>query len=316
MLKMMLRNWLSILIILLSTSFGAVAQFKTIVLDAGHGYGRNGDGGPDGAPGAYSFEDDVCFDVCALLKTAIEEKFPDVKVVLTRPTRNYVSLTRRAEIANENNGDLFISIHCNSVDPITVKEQTGTKMVTKYRYKKVSRKKVKEAYEVEVPIYTYRKEPRNVTGAQTYIWLSRKTSDKVNAVRDTKLDTDTLEKTDTQIQAAVNVKKYFKRSVMLSKLIQDEFDAIGKKFGSTDAIYQRADGIYVLEQTAMPSVLVETGFISTPSEEDFLNSKDGQNQIVDVLIKAITTYKEKTQTTAEPQANKDVNNTTGAGTNK
>src|ERR1700733_13203453 len=89
---------------------------KTIIVDAGHGLMANG--GHNGAKGTYSYEDDICLTIARELVSQLGEAFPEMKIVETRTDENIVPLHRRAEIANENHGDLFISIHCNAMPPI------------------------------------------------------------------------------------------------------------------------------------------------------------------------------------------------------
>jgi N-acetylmuramoyl-L-alanine amidase len=122
---------------------------KTIVVDAGHGLMP--DGGHNGAKGSYSYEDDICLSISRELVAQLQEALPDVKIVETRTDENIVALHRRAEIANENHGDLFISIHCNAMPPIRHSERIGTKMVTTYVGKGKKRRKVTK----RVPEYHY-----------------------------------------------------------------------------------------------------------------------------------------------------------------
>ncbi|MBS1610002.1 MAG: N-acetylmuramoyl-L-alanine amidase, partial [Bacteroidetes bacterium] len=89
---------------------GKQKVLKTIIIDAGHGIMANG--GYNGAKGSYSHEDDICLAIAKELVAQLREALPEVKIVETRPDENIVDLHRRAEIANENKGDLFISIHC------------------------------------------------------------------------------------------------------------------------------------------------------------------------------------------------------------
>ena len=112
---------------------------KTIIVDAGHGIMSNG--GYNGAKGSYSVEDVIALAVAKELVRQLHEAFPDVRIVETRPTEYITPLHRRAEIANENRGDLFISIHCNAMPPIRHSERIGTKTVTSYVGKGKKRRK-------------------------------------------------------------------------------------------------------------------------------------------------------------------------------
>jgi N-acetylmuramoyl-L-alanine amidase len=99
-------------------------KLKTIIIDPGHG-GEHPDAPghySHGASGAYSYERNVTLAIALKLQTSIEKNMPGVKVVLTRSTDEDVSWERRSQIANENNGDVFVSIHCNSLPDKVVHE--------------------------------------------------------------------------------------------------------------------------------------------------------------------------------------------------
>ena len=85
----------------------------------------------------------------------------------------------------------------------------------------------------------------------------------------------------------IKTKQYFKRSATLAGFVQDEFARVGRVDRD---VRQRPVGIWVLQATAMPSILVETGFISNPEDERYLNSKEGQKEIADCITRAIGTY--------------------------
>jgi N-acetylmuramoyl-L-alanine amidase len=85
----------------------------------------------------------------------------------------------------------------------------------------------------------------------------------------------------------LKTKQYFKRSATLAGFVQDEFAKVGRVDRD---VRQRGVGIWVLQATAMPSILVETGYITNRTEEDYLNSKEGQKEIADCIIRAVKTY--------------------------
>jgi N-acetylmuramoyl-L-alanine amidase len=110
------------------------AKFKvrTIVIDAGHG------GKDPGAHGSYSLEKTVALNIALKLRDAIHENYPDIKVIMTRADNTFIPLNHRSEIANDNNANLFISIHCNSSPEGTASiahKQKGV-MVLVYSYKR------------------------------------------------------------------------------------------------------------------------------------------------------------------------------------
>jgi N-acetylmuramoyl-L-alanine amidase len=266
---------------------------KTIIVDAGHGIMDNG--GHNGAKGSYSYEDDICLAVSKELIAQLKEQMPEIRIVETRPTERIVALHRRAEIANENKGDLFICIHVNAMPPIRHSELTGYKKVTSYVGKGKKRRKVTR----KVPQYHYWTTPNTITkGSETYIWGAHKNEDKEVAMRenapmleeeDFKQNYGDIDPNSPEFIALslLKTKQYFKRSATLAGFIQDELAKIGR---IDRDVRQRGVGIWVLQATAMPSVLVETGYITNPSEEDYLNSKEGQKEIATCITHAVKTY--------------------------
>ncbi len=85
----------------------------------------------------------------------------------------------------------------------------------------------------------------------------------------------------------MKTKQFFKRSAQLSGFVEDEFINAGR---TSRGEQQRQVGIWVLQATAMPSVLVETGYITNKTEEDYLNSKEGQEEIAGCVTRAVKNY--------------------------
>jgi N-acetylmuramoyl-L-alanine amidase len=265
---------------------------KTIIVDAGHGIMPNGN--YNGAKGSYSYEDAIALVVAKELVRQLQEAFPDIKIVETRPTDYITPLHRRAEIANENHGDLFISIHCNAMPPIRHSERIGTKTVTSYVGKGKKRRKVTR----KVPQYRYWTTPNERKGTETYIWGAHKNEDKEVAVRENApmMEEENYKENYGDIDpnspefialALLKTKQFFKRSATLAGFVEDEFEKAGR---TSIGQQQRQIGIWVLQATAMPSVLVETGFITSHEEEDYLNSKDGQQEIAKCVTNAVGNY--------------------------
>ena len=265
---------------------------KTIIVDAGHGIMPNG--GYNGAKGTYSFEDVIALAVSKELVQQLQQAFPDVKIVETRPTEYITPLHRRAEIANENHGDLFISIHCNAMPPIKHSERIGTKTVVSY----VGKGKKKRRVTRKVPQYRYWTTPNPRKGTETYIWGAHKNEDKEVAVRENApmLEEENYKENYGDIDpnspefialALLKTKQFFKRSAALAGYVEDEFEKAGR---TSIGQQQRQIGIWVLQATAMPSVLVETGFLTNREEEDYLNSKDGQQEIAKCVTSAVGNY--------------------------
>lgn len=263
---------------------------RTIVIDPGHSAQT------PGARGKYSTEEEVVLDVALKLGKIIEANMKDVRVVYTRKNRNALAGTLRADlneraiIANREKGDLFISIHCNSAGP--------TRRVT--GYKTVYVKKGKRKVPVKKAIYAT--SPSTAQGTETYVWATGKNNAKTESLKESSvimLDANSedansvLDMTDPETFILLNTLRnaYFDQSLRLSTLIEDEFTNVGRI--SRGARQRDEKGIWVLQATAMPSVLVELGFISNPEEEEYLNSAEGQQEAANCIYKAIKRYKDE-----------------------
>jgi N-acetylmuramoyl-L-alanine amidase len=265
---------------------------KTIIIDAGHGIMANG--GHNGAKGSYSYEDDICLAVAKELVIQLHEALPDVNIIETRPTTDITSLYRRADIANENKGDLFISIHCNAAPAIKHREFAGYKNV-KVMVGKGKKKRAVTKKQAQYNVYTT---PNPASGTETYIWGAHKNEDKEVAVRENApmLQEDNYKEKYGDIDpnspefialSLLKTKQFFKRSASLAGFVEDEFAKAGR---ASRGQHQRQIGIWVLQATAMPSVLVETGYITNKAEEDYLNSKSGQEEIARCVTDAVNVY--------------------------
>lgn len=266
---------------------------RTIVIDAGHGIMSGG--GHNGAKGSYSYEDDICLAVAKKLVAQVKQEFPEIKIIETRPTEDIVDLRERANIANRNRGDLFISIHVNAMPPIQRKKFTGYRTEVYYTGKGKKRKR----HTKKVAQYHYYEVPNtNAKGTQTYIWGAHKAEDKEIAVRENApmLSENNYKEKYGDIDpnspefialSLVKTRQFGNRSAMLSQMVEEQFSKVGRISGGP---MQRQVGIWVLQATAMPSVLVETGFITNPQEEAYLNSENGQTEIAGCITKALHTY--------------------------
>ena len=265
---------------------------RTIIIDAGHGIMPSG--GHNGAKGSYSYEDDICLLIAKELVAQLKESLPEINIVETRPTENIVDLHRRAEIANENKGDLFVSIHCNAAVPIRHSERIGSQVITET----VGRGKKKRKIRKKVPKYRYWTTPNPAKGTETYIWGAHKNEDKEVAVRENAamMEEENYKENYGDVDpnspefialSLLKTKQFFRRSATLAGFVEDEFYKTGR---TSRGQQQRQVGIWVLQATAMPSVLVETGYITNKEEEDYLNSKDGQKEIASGVVNAIKTY--------------------------
>lgn len=261
---------------------------RTIIIDAGHG-GRD-----FGARGTYSYEKDICLAISLKLGELLKKEIPDAKILFTRTTDTYPELHARANFANQNKGDLYVCIHANAAPPEKHSQFTGYKTQVSYIGKGKKKKKVVK----KIPQYKYRTTPNPAKGTETYIWGAQKNDDKEMALRENApmlaeenfkenygdIDPDSPEFTALSL---LKTQQYFKRSTLLAGYVQSELSKIGR---IDRDVRQRSVGIWVLQATAMPSILVETGYITNKSEEDYLNSTKGQKEIAGCISSAVKKY--------------------------
>jgi len=231
-------------------------RVRTIVIDAGHG------GKDPGARGSYSVEKNVALAIAKKLRAAIEDQMPSIKVVMIRDDNTFIPLNHRSEIANDIHANLFISIHCNSSPEGTASmahKQKGV-MVLVYGFHRKGEQL--EALRENSSIY----QEKNYK--ETY---------------------ESYDETDPANQIVLNayMQKYRKQSILFGDLLMQQFRATGDR----EVLGVKEQGVLVLAHSGMPAVLIETGFINNPSEEDYLNSESGQNEIVSSIIKAIAEYR-------------------------
>ncbi len=278
---------------------------RTIIIDAGHGIMKNG--GYNGARGAFSYEDDIALSVSKKLVALLQKDFPDVRIIETRPNKYITALHERADIANQNKGDLFISIHVNAMPNIQKREFIKYKTEIYYTGKGKNKRK----HSRKVPLYRHYEIPNTeAKGTQTYIWGAHKGEDKEIAVRENApmLSEDNYKEKygDMDVNSPefialslVKTQQFARRSTTLASMVEEQFVKAGRVSGGSK---QRQVGIWVLQATAMPSVLVETGFITNPEEEAYLNSETGQDVTAQCVSDAVKNYKswlEKKQLTSD-----------------
>ena len=295
--RLILAISLGILTILMAPFANVNAQnqaktLKRIVIDPGHG------GTDPGANGRFSTEAAVSLAISTKLADYIHQSMPDIEVVLTRTTDVFNTVVEKAKIANAAKGDLFICIHTNSADPSRNREIIGHTTKTKYVKKNGKKRKVT----VKVPLYKVTYTPSTARGTETFIYNVVK-SDQRKEMASEAVD-DIVEKLDSVSERQINelntadptrsmmtsllTQQYFQRAASLALTIEEEFKNSGRI--SREA-KQRQKGIWVLAAVQMPAVLIETGFISNPDDEEYLNSEEGQNQICEVITKSLFRYK-------------------------
>ena len=287
--------------ILLFTGIGAWAQqrpvLSTIIIDPGHG------GKDQGASGQFSTEAAVALSISLKLGKSLATELPDSKLIFTRTTDElpggattiHDGLEYRANLANQSKGDLFIAIHCNAngyrAGEYTVRRVVGHKNRVVY----VGKGSKKRKKTIREPIYESYLVKNNEHGTETYIWAADRTGYKGEAIQETgEMVEDSANALDLNspeaiIRAQLYEKKYFSKSLLLATFVEDEF-VKGGRFSR--GVKQRNEkGIWVLQATGMPSILVETGFITQTEEEEYINSEKGQDEIVAQIVTAIKRYK-------------------------
>lgn len=292
-------------------------KIKTIIVDAGHG------GSDAGARGEYegtlgSLEKNITLAISKKLIQTLKEQMPGVEVIPTRTTDVYQSPKEKAQIANDYHGDLFVCIHADAVDLKTGSRILGYRAQTyntvKYVGKGKKRKKIVTPHTREVPIKQYFKIPTERKGTSTWIFAAHKTNDKIKAMEHSDLIFTTEENDSTlninddspewRAKALLYTQNYFKRSYKLASVIQEDIADMGRQ---DLGVHQRQKGIWVLQATSMPAVLVETGFIANYDDERYLNSEKGQQEIAESITRALIKYKSQVEGT-EGNTNSEVLN--------
>lgn len=228
-------------------------KISTVVIDAGHG------GKDPGASTKRVKEKDIALSVALKVGGYIEAQFKDVNVIYTRKTDRFIPLYERGEIANKNNADLFISIHCNANNS------------------------------------------SSIFGSETYVLGIEEKRTRLNmnvAMMENAailLEEDASEKYDdfdpTSQEAIIGLSLfqniYLDQSLSFASNVQQQFT---ERVGRKDRSVHQA-GFLVLWRTAMPSVLIELGYLSNPNEESFLASEKGQVYLASAIYRAFKDYK-------------------------
>ena len=226
-------------------------KLDTIVIDPGHG------GKDPGTRGQSAKEKDVALKISLKLGAYIEKNMPDVKVIYTRKDDRYLPLDERAAIANKNKADLFICIHANAIANAV-------------------------AYGTETYVMGLHKDDGNMDVAKrenSVITLDENYEERYEG-----FDPKSPE---SYILFSLTQSAYKESSLLFAQKIEDQFKS---KVGRHSRGVKQA-GFWVLWRTAMPSVLVETGFLSNNKEEDYLKSEAGQDLIASGIFRAFRDYK-------------------------
>ena len=259
-------------------------KVKVVVIDAGHG------GKDPGCNGVSHKEKEVALAVALKLGKLIEENMKDVKVIYTRKTDVFVELEDRAKIANDNNADLFISIHCNAAGkPVMVKDKKTGKLRAK-TFKNSKGKLIVVETTNPVPY-----------GSETYVMGLKNEEGKMKVAQrensvilmednyETKYQGFDPNSEESYIIMSNYTSGYVIQSAGLALKIQDEYS---KRAGRVDKGVHR-QSIWVLWRTSMPSILTEIGYLTNPQEEKFLGSEKGQEYMASCLFRAFRKYKDE-----------------------
>ena len=228
-------------------------KVQIVVIDAGHG-GRD-----PGAPGRNVNEKDIALKIALKAGQYIEENMGDVKVIYTRKTDVFVPLYQRAQIANENKADLFISIHVNAN---TSARPYGTSSHV------LGLHRAEENFDVAVR-------------ENSVIMLEEDYETTYQG-----FDPDSEE---SYVIFSVMQNTYLNQSIEFASYVQDQFRDRAKR--KDRGVKQQ--GLLVLARSAMPGVLIETGFITNPEEEKYLMSEYGQDIIASAVYRAFKQYKNR-----------------------
>ena len=224
---------------------------KTVVIDAGHG------GHDPGCLGSSSKEKHVCLGIALKLGKLIKSFCPDVKVIYTRDKDEFVKLHERANIANKNKADLFISIHANSAEN-------------------------KTAYGTETYVMGTKYTDRNLE-------LSKRENSVILMEKDYEKNYDGYDPNSpmTNILMGLYQQEYLQSSINFANKVEHQFSSRNNRHSR--GVRQRV--LLVMYRTTMPSVLIEVGFLSNSNNQKLLREQMGQAETAGAIFRAFVEYK-------------------------
>jgi N-acetylmuramoyl-L-alanine amidase len=242
------------IILFIVTSFSySQSDVFKVTLDAGHGAHDFG--------AVYNGHVEKNIALAIVLKVGkILEENPKIDVIYTRKTDVFIDLIERANIANRANANIFVSIHCNA-NRNTVADGTETYVM-------------------------------GMTKIASNLEAAKKENEVITLEKDYKQKYEGFDPNspETMIGLTLMQEEYLDNSISLASKVEDAFQLLGKKIrggGVKQAPYM------VLHKAYMPRILIETGFISNPTEGNILDSEEGQNDIAKAIADAIISYKKE-----------------------
>ncbi len=239
-------------------------KIQTIVIDPGHG------GKDPGCLGTFTQEKDIALNISLKLGKAIKELYPHINVIYTRSTDVFIPLYKRASIANQNDADLFMSVHCNfsELSNLTVGTETYIMGLHTANYN----------------LNVAKRENRSILLEEDY---------KENYGG---YDPNSPE---GHIILSMFQNTFLEQSILFAEKVESTF----RKKSNRESRGVKQAGFAVLKGTTMPSVLIETGFLSNLEEERFLSSDRGQRTIANSITGAFVAYKRGVE--REPLTNEE-----------
>lgn len=267
--KIGIVNYFPVLIVfLMLTSFYPFRPgeygLNKVVIDAGHG------GKDPGAIGVDKMrEKDVVLDIALKVGEKIKANFPNVEVIYTRDKDVFIGLDDRARIANKLNADLFMSIHADAAGS-------------------------SQAYGTETFALGLHRSKENLETAkrENQVILMEDNYEVTYEGFDPNSD-------ESYIALAIQQSAFLENSLSIASKVQNQFKKLGRKNRGV-----KQAGFVVLYKTTMPSVLIETGFITNPTEGRFLNKSDNRRSIADGIVRAFGEYKKEVDLLYAPSSTK------------
>lgn len=282
------RCWVALFLFFFSSAFqmawgqesnDEAIKLKTVIIDPGHG------GKDSGALGRNHKEKDIVLDISLKVRDYLNQYLPDLNVIMTRDKDVFVPLDERARIANENDADLFVSIHANSITNSRISGAETFVLGLHRSEENLEVAKKENSVIVLEDDYRAKYEGFDPNSTESYIIF----------------------------ELMQNV--YLDQSIGFASAVQDQFE---ERVGRHNRGVKQA-GFLVLRETSMPGVLVELGFLSNKYEERFMASENGKVYLASAIFRAIRDYKENFDqknsklVTASTKKSEEVINTKASG---